>query len=36
MHNSRARQRGVVLIFTLIILLILNIGAVALMRSLNT
>jgi Tfp pilus assembly protein PilX len=36
MHNSRARQRGVVLIFTLIILLILTIGAVALMRSLNT
>ncbi len=35
-HDSRARQRGVVLIFTLIILLILTIGAVALMRSLNT
>jgi Tfp pilus assembly protein PilX len=34
--NSRASQRGVVLIFTLIILLILTIGAVALMRSLNT
>jgi Tfp pilus assembly protein PilX len=36
MHDSRTRQRGVVLIFTLIILLILAIGAVALMRSLNT
>jgi len=36
MHNSRAQQRGVVLIFTLIILLILTIGAVALMRSVNT
>ena len=36
MHNSKAGQRGVVLIFTLIILLILTIGAVALMRSLNT
>ena len=35
-HDSRARQRGVVLIFTLIILLILTIGAVALMRSMNT
>jgi type IV pilus assembly protein PilX len=35
--NPRAhRQRGVVLIFTLIILLILTIGAVALMRSMNT
>ena len=33
---SRSRQRGVVLIFTLIILLILTIGAVALMRSMNT
>jgi Tfp pilus assembly protein PilX len=31
----RARQRGVVLIFSLIILLILTIGAVALMRSMN-
>lgn len=31
-----ARQRGVVLIFTLIVLLILTIGAVALMRSMNT
>jgi len=30
------RQRGVVLIFTLIVLLILTIGAVALMRSMNT
>jgi Tfp pilus assembly protein PilX len=30
------RQRGVVLIFTLIILLIMMIGAVALMRSMNT
>jgi Tfp pilus assembly protein PilX len=36
MQDSRTRQRGVVLIFTLIILLILTIGAVALMRSLNT
>jgi len=33
---SPDRQRGVVLIFTLIILLILTIGAVALMRSVNT
>ena len=32
----RSRQRGVVLIFTLIVLLILTIGAVALMRSMNT
>ncbi len=31
-----SRQRGVVLIFTLIALLILTIGAVALMRSMNT
>ena len=31
----RSRQRGVVLIFTLIVLLILTIGAVALMRSMN-
>jgi len=31
-----SRQRGVVLIFTLIVLLILTIGAVALMRSMNT
>jgi Tfp pilus assembly protein PilX len=36
MHIDPARQRGVVLIFTLIIMLILTIGAVALMRSLNT
>lgn len=35
-HSARSRQRGVVLIFTLIILLILTIGAVALMRSMNT
>ena len=33
---GRSRQRGVVLIFTLIVLLILTIGAVALMRSMNT
>jgi len=32
---GRARERGVVLIFTLIILLILTIGAVALMKSMN-
>jgi len=36
MHPRALRQRGVVLIFTLIILLILTIGAVALMRSMNT
>jgi type IV pilus assembly protein PilX len=36
MHPRSFRQRGVVLIFTLIILLILTIGAVALMRSMNT
>jgi type IV pilus assembly protein PilX len=36
MHPRAFRQRGVVLIFTLIILLILTIGAVALMRSMNT
>jgi type IV pilus assembly protein PilX len=36
MHSRAFRQRGVVLIFTLIILLILTIGAVALMRSMNT
>ncbi len=36
MQNSPPRQRGVVLIFTLIILLILAIGAVALMRSMST
>jgi Tfp pilus assembly protein PilX len=35
MHNH-ARQRGVVMIFTLIVLLILMIGAVALLRSMNT
>jgi type IV pilus assembly protein PilX len=35
-HLGASRQRGVVLIFTLIILLILTIGAVALMRSMNT
>jgi type IV pilus assembly protein PilX len=33
---SAARQRGVVLIFSLIVLLILAIGAVALLRSVNT
>ena len=32
----RSRQRGVVLIFTLIVLLILTIGALALLRSMNT
>jgi type IV pilus assembly protein PilX len=36
LHRPPSRQRGVVLIFTLIILLILTIGAVALMRSMNT
>ncbi|MDP9013123.1 MAG: pilus assembly protein [Pseudomonadota bacterium] len=36
LHHPRWRQRGVVLIFTLIILLILTIGAVALVRSMNT
>jgi Tfp pilus assembly protein PilX len=35
-HQSLQRQRGVVLIFTLIVLLILSIGAVALVRSMNT
>jgi Tfp pilus assembly protein PilX len=35
-HGARPRQRGVVLIFALIILLILAIGAVALVRSMNT
>jgi type IV pilus assembly protein PilX len=35
-QHPPSRQRGVVLIFTLIILLILTIGAVALMRSMNT
>jgi type IV pilus assembly protein PilX len=34
--NSAARQQGVVLIFSLIVLLILAIGAVALMRSVDT
>jgi type IV pilus assembly protein PilX len=33
---ARSRQRGVVLIFALIVLLILTIGAVALVRSMNT
>jgi type IV pilus assembly protein PilX len=32
----RSRQRGVVLVFTLIVLLILTIGALALMRSMNS
>jgi Tfp pilus assembly protein PilX len=36
LHTQVSRQRGVVLIFTLIILLILTIGGVALMRSMNT
>jgi Tfp pilus assembly protein PilX len=36
LNGSSNRQRGVVLIFTLIVLLILTIGAVALMRSMNT
>jgi Tfp pilus assembly protein PilX len=35
-HSPRSRQRGVVLIFALIVLLILTIGAVALMRSMNS
>jgi type IV pilus assembly protein PilX len=34
-YRPRTRQRGVVLIFTLIVLLILTIGAVALVRSMN-
>ncbi len=34
-RDMRSHQRGVVLIFSLIILLILTIGAVALMRSMN-
>jgi type IV pilus assembly protein PilX len=34
--NRKSRQRGVVLIFALIILLILAIGAVALVRSMNS
>jgi len=36
MHIPTSRQRGVVLIYTLIILLILTIGAVALVRSMHT
>jgi type IV pilus assembly protein PilX len=36
MHRSLAWQRGVVLIFTLIVLVILTIGAVALIRSMDT
>ncbi len=36
LHSRPMRQRGVVLIYTLIILLILTIGAVALLRSMNT
>ncbi len=36
MRFSPSRQRGVVLVFTLIILLILSIGAVALVRSMKT
>lgn len=35
-HQPGSRQRGVVLIFTLIILLILSIGAVALVQSMKT
>jgi Tfp pilus assembly protein PilX len=35
-HTPRSRQRGVILIFALIILLILALGAVALVRSMNT
>lgn len=35
-HLSRARQRGVVLIYTLIALVVMLIGAVALSRSFNT
>ena len=34
--TSRSRQRGVVLIFSLIVMLIMTIGAVALMRSMHT
>jgi Tfp pilus assembly protein PilX len=34
--QEKSRQRGVVLIFSLIVLLILTIGAVALMRSMNS
>jgi type IV pilus assembly protein PilX len=36
MQAPRSRQRGVVLIFALIVLLILTIGAVALMRSMHS
>jgi type IV pilus assembly protein PilX len=36
MHPARSRQRGVVLIFALIVLLILTIGGVALMRSMHS
>lgn len=36
MHTPASRERGVVLIFTLIILLIMTIGAVALVRSMHT
>ncbi len=36
MHCPRSRERGVVLIFTLIILLILTIGGVALVRSMQS
>jgi type IV pilus assembly protein PilX len=36
MQPPRSRQRGVVLIFALIVLLILTIGAVALMRSMHS
>lgn len=35
-HHPRSRQRGVVLIFALIVLVILTIGAVALLRSMDT
>ena len=35
-HRSASRQRGVVLIFALIVLLILTIGAVALMHSMTS
>lgn len=35
-RSSMSRQRGVVMIFTLIVLLILMIGAVALVRSMNS
>jgi type IV pilus assembly protein PilX len=35
-YLSAARQRGVVLVFVLMVLVILSIGAVALMRSMNT